>query len=418
MHFIRIASYIKAFCTSFVMFTNKTALFITIVIYVLSGFTINARDVFVLTSFFNTLRSSMTVFFPQGVTLLAETGVSLDRLTRFLLYEETDFNPKLEKTNFILNDKAEAVSIVNGTAKWNKHSDIFTKLNIRIKRGSLTAIVGTVGSGKSSLMNLILKELPLDSGTIRVNGEISYASQEPWLFTGSIRQNILFGQEMEKYRYKAVIQSCSLERDFGLLSYGDKTIVGERGMSLSGGQKARINLARALYKKSDIYLLDDPLSAVDTRIGKELFVNCVKKFLKEKTVILVTHQLQYLKDVDQIIMLDEGAIKAQGSFTELQQSGLNFAKLLKTESQIQSEEDLEKMRKGKIRHDSITSITSIESIEPIMVEEQKSIGTISSYVYKTYFKSGGNCFVLFLFVVLLFITQLCASLCDYFITYW
>lgn len=144
------------------------------------------------------------------------------------------------------------------------------------------------------------------AGTLKVSGEISYASQEPWLFAGSVRQNILFGLPMDKPRYKQVVRKCALERDFSLLPYGDKTMVGERGVSLSGGQRARINLARAVYKQADIYLLDDPLSAVDTHVGKQLFEQCVTGYLKNKIVILVTHQLQYLQEVDDILYLDDG----------------------------------------------------------------------------------------------------------------
>lgn len=146
---------------------------------------------------------------------------------------------------------------------------------MQARPGQLLAVIGPVGSGKSSLLQVILQELPLIEGNLTVNGKISYASQEPWLFAGSVRQNILFGLPMDRVKYKTVIKKCALERDFRLLPYGDKTIVGDRGVSLSGGQRARINLARAVYKEADIYLLDDPLSAVDTHVGKELFEQCI-----------------------------------------------------------------------------------------------------------------------------------------------
>lgn len=170
----------------------------------------------------------------------------------------------------------------------------------------LLAIIGPVGSGKSSLLHVLLQELPLVSGTLLIKGEISYASQEPWLFAGTIRQNILFGQAMDKQRYNTVVKRCALERDFSLLPYGDKTLIGDRGISLSGGQRARINLARAVYKQADIYLLDDPLSAVDTHVGKELFKQCITGYLKNKIVLLVTHQIQHLQDVHNILYLEDG----------------------------------------------------------------------------------------------------------------
>lgn len=120
----------------------------------------------------------------------------------------------------------------------------------------------------------------MDSGLIEIHGKLSYAAQEPWLFEGSLRSNIIFIEDFDESRYSQVIKACGLERDLELFEFGDKTIVGERGISLSGGQKARVNLARAVYKKADIYLLDDPLSAVDTEVGKHIFQECVEKYLK------------------------------------------------------------------------------------------------------------------------------------------
>jgi len=154
--------------------------------------------------------------------------------------------------------------MINVTAKWeDKHSqNILEDLNLEIKKGKLYAVIGMVGSGKSSLLSAILGEITLTEGQIKLNGKVSYASQETWVFGASIRQNILFGQSYERHRYQKVIKACALVRDFKQFPQGDQTIVGERGSSLSGGQKARINLARALYRQSDIYLLDDFLSTV------------------------------------------------------------------------------------------------------------------------------------------------------------
>lgn len=179
-----------------------------------------------------------------------------------------------------------------------------------------------------SLIQSILGELSAESGTVNVNGTLSYASQEPWLFTGTVRQNILFGLPMDKHRYRTVVKKCALERDFELLPYGDKTIVGERGASLSGGQKARISLARAVYRKTDVYLLDDPLSAVDTHVGRHLFDQCMRGFLRDDIVLLVTHQLQFMEQADLIVIMDKGRISAVGSFESMRKSGLDFAKLL------------------------------------------------------------------------------------------
>lgn len=150
----------------------------------------------------------------------------------------------------------------------------------------------------------ILGELDVVVGSIKVNGTISYASQEAWVFAATVRQNILFGQDYDKERYNEIVKVCALQTDFEQFPNGDLTLVGERGTSLSGGQKARINLARAVYRDADIYLLDDPLSAVDVHVGKHLFQQCITKYLANKTRILVTHQVHYLKSVHNIILLN------------------------------------------------------------------------------------------------------------------
>lgn len=150
-----------------------------------------------------------------------------------------------------------------------------------------------------------MAELAVSSGKISVGRTISYASQEPWLFSASVRNNILFGKSYEPSWYKKVVAVCSLKADFQQLPQGDRTMVGDRGVALSGGQKARINLARAIYRHAGIYMLDDPLSAVDTHVGRKLFDDCICKHLKNKTRILVTHQLQYLKNADLIVVMNK-----------------------------------------------------------------------------------------------------------------
>lgn len=152
---------------------------------------------------------------------------------------------------------------------------------------------------------MILGELKAENGSCRVKGRLAYAPQEAFIFPGTVRDNILCGLDYYVNRYIQVIEACALNRDLALFSKGDLTLVGERGICLSGGQKARINLARALYIDADIYLLDDPLSAVDALVGRHLFERAIKDYLKDKITILVTHQLQFLERVDRILLLNE-----------------------------------------------------------------------------------------------------------------
>jgi len=192
-----------------------------------------------------------------------------------------------------------------------------------------------------------------------MKGKLAYSCQEPWIFSGSVRQNILFGKEYDELLYEGIISACALENDFMQLPQRDSTIVGERGITLSGGQKARVNLARALYQEADIYLLDDPLSAVDSRVSRHIFDKCIKKYLNGSLRILVTHQLQYLPQADHVIVMDkvfienqcyhhtnlslltlnnilwiQGGILDQGTYTELVERGVDFVKLISSESEV------------------------------------------------------------------------------------
>jgi len=190
-----------------------------------------------------------------------------------------------------------ALRMINVNAKWHgDDKDTLCNVNLTVLPGSFVAVVGQVGSGKSSLLQAILQELPLTSGSIESCGRINYISQQPWIFASSVRQNILFGQEMDKSRYAEVIRICQMESDLCSFPYGDSTAVGERGMNLSGGQRARINLARAIYKDADIYLLDDPLSAVDSHVSKRLIDECICGYLKVRIVNYFNNTQEFCND--------------------------------------------------------------------------------------------------------------------------
>lgn len=270
---------------------SKISIFLSLITYVYYGNLITARKVFIVSSYFNTLNLVMVYFWPVALTYVGEGYVSVKRLQEFLLLPETKQITKSSKTKKIghneiripnannslskrivnLNSEGKGILLENATAAWNTldkdNKNGILNVNIEIQPSLLCALVGKVGSGKSTLLNAILGELEIDSGRITVNGSVSYASQEAWLFEGTVRDNIVFVEGFDERRYNQVIGVCALEQDFQFLPKGDQTVVGERGVSLSGGQRARVNLARAIYKQADIYLLDDPLSAVDTHVG-------------------------------------------------------------------------------------------------------------------------------------------------------
>ncbi|PNF15051.1 hypothetical protein B7P43_G16818 [Cryptotermes secundus] len=249
------ASYLRGLYLSTMVFSERTSLFITLLSYSLMGHHISADKVFAMAQFYNILQLAMAIYYPQAVQFAAETKVSIKRLEDFLLLEEMQsvYHGNNKATINHEQDQKLGVTITNGSAKWTSNSivDTLTHINLWVKPGKLCAVIGPVGSGKSSLLQAVLGELPLSDGSLIVGGDVSYSSQEPWLFVGTVRQNILFGQPYNPERYKEVIQVCALKRDLELFPHGDKTIVGERGVSLSGGQRARINLARVKLRPKE-----------------------------------------------------------------------------------------------------------------------------------------------------------------------
>ncbi|XP_044009489.1 probable multidrug resistance-associated protein lethal(2)03659 [Aphidius gifuensis] len=434
---IRKMAFLQGILTSFMTIITRFSLFITVlaIIYLdkyygndnLEKNGITAEKVFMLTSFYTGIRQSMTVFFPLGIIMSAQAWISVKRIQEFLMYEEID-SKKFHKNSEDKDTNTGLITLENVHAKWLKNGsdDTLTNINMKVKPAQLVAIVGQVGSGKSSLLNVILRELETYHGSVDVHGNIAYVSQEPWLFAGSVRTNILFGKKMDEKRYEQVVKVCQLKRDFRLFPYGDKTLVGERGVSLSGGQRARINLARAVYADSPIYLFDDPLSAVDAHVGKHMFEECIERYLKGKTRILVTHQVQFLDNVEKIIVLKDGAIQAEGSYNELIAQGVDFGRLLEPPVEEDNEDDVTPNTAGFInsRQVSVRSTSSsisnktINDSQPNEAAETRTRGNIGGQVYLKYLNAAGNCCGLF-FVLFLFIgAQVLATGGDLFITWW
>ncbi|XP_053661392.1 ATP-binding cassette sub-family C member 4 [Anopheles marshallii] len=301
-------------------------------------------------------------------------------------------------------------------------------VSLTVDPGRLCVLVGPVGSGKSTLLQVILGELELDDGRVEIYGTVSYAAQEPWLFGGSVRNNILFTEEYDERRYLRVVRVCALEKDFELFPHGDQTIVGERGISLSGGQRARVNLARAIYRKADIYLLDDPLSAVDTHVGKHIYELCIRDFLANSVCVLVTHQLQYLKDVQQIVLMNGGRVEACGSFRELKKSNIeSIMALTPDESPLENpiEKELKNLRPrrtsgsstGSQRDDLMMDLLQQDKQEEEK-ESQGGAGSVGLAVYKTYITAVNSCGWVFWLSALMVLSQIVVSGVDIFVAEW
>lgn len=209
--------------------------------------------------------------------------------------------------------------IENGSFSWGDEDITLKNINMNVKHKNIVAVVGTVGSGKSSLVQALLGEMGKISGRVNTLGTIAYVPQQAWIQNATLRDNILFGKTYDQKRYSKVIHACALGPDIDILSAGDKTEIGEKGINLSGGQKQRISLARAVYSDSDLYLLDDPLSAVDSHVGKHIFEEVIgpKGLLGKKTRILVTHGITFLPHVNNIFVMKEGQISESGTYQEL-----------------------------------------------------------------------------------------------------
>ncbi|XP_075979217.1 putative multidrug resistance-associated protein lethal(2)03659 [Anticarsia gemmatalis] len=432
--FVMKTSMVKGVTAALSVFSERFILFSAIVTFVLLGGHIRAQTTFALVQYFNLMQLACNILFPFGLAFLAEAMVSVKRIEEFLLLDEKEpktTRPKAIDPNSLLADVDDketgqqlnptGLSILNVVASWQDNA-LYTLDNISmtVSPGQFIGIAGPVGSGKSSLLQLILGELKPKQGKITLGGSIiSYASQEPWLFVATVRENILFGLPFDRVRYKRVVKACALIRDFELLPHGDSTLVGERGVSLSGGQRARISLARACYRRADIYLLDDPLSAVDTHVGKHLVSECVQGLLHNATRILVTHQLHHLKEADQVYILRHRQIEAHGTFDEISNTPL-FAELSQKEEEDEEPVDdkpdsVQSKTAGRIQPEENVQKSSEDQAE---VEEMTASGNVPMPVYSKYFTAGNSWSLLSFVVFSVIIAQVVTSASDLWLTHW
>ncbi|NWQ61769.1 MRP1 protein, partial [Neopipo cinnamomea] len=290
---------------------------------------LDAQKAFVSLALFNILRFPLNML-PMVISNIVEASVSLKRLRVFLSHEE------LDPDSIIRGPTTEAegcIVVKNAMFSWSKTDPpLLNSINFTVPEGSLVAVVGQVGCGKSSLLSALLGEMDKKEGYVVVKGSVAYVPQQAWVQNATLEDNIIFGREMNENRYKCVIEACALLPDIEILPSGDKTEIGEKGVNLSGGQKQRVSLARAVYCNADVYLLDDPLSAVDAHVGKHIFEKVIgpKGILKNKTRVLVTHAINYLPQMDTILVMTDGEISEMGSYQELLEQDGAFAEFLRT----------------------------------------------------------------------------------------
>ncbi|CAG2210271.1 ABCC5 [Mytilus edulis] len=342
--------------------------------HVMTGNDITATQAFTLVAIFNAMRFSLGVI-PFAIKALSEVRVSLDRCKSVLLMEEIkEFPTKISNPNHMVVmknasfvwdvDRANIeiikdgridieikVNAPNGKDMSSKQSidekqklqedtddnqsssspdQTLCDIDFTLEKGKIIGVCGSVGSGKSSLISSILGRMTLVEGRIGVSGSLAYVSQQAWIMNATVKENILFEELYDEKKYNDVIHACCLQEDLESFVSGSETEIGEKGINMSGGQKQRISLARALYANKDVYLLDDPLSAVDIHVGRHIFTEYLTKALKGKTVIFVTHQLQYLSQCDGIIVLSNGRITERGKHDELMAGNGEYSNLITT----------------------------------------------------------------------------------------
>ncbi|KAF9946186.1 Multidrug resistance-associated protein 1, partial [Mortierella alpina] len=367
-----------------ILFSSVTLLMAlpTFIAYAISGGKMTSEVIFVSIALFGTLNKALGMTTPMISQTIA-VGVAMKRLQSFLLLEEIDHTIVQRYSRQVppspsssssskkkdLKRAALAVDIEHGTFAWEQEADpikvnmaggkdsskagerqpllsksstpsmvaapaaraVLTDINLQILEGNLTAVVGRIGQGKSSLLSAIMGEMYKKQGTITVYGDIAYVPQQAWIINATLRDNILFGNAFDQALYDRIIYASGLRPDLEMLPAGDQTEIGEKGINLSGGQKQRVSLARAAYQDADVYLLDDPLSAVDAHVDRHLWQDLIGPdgLLKHKTRILVTHGIHHLEHVDQIVVLKEGVVSETGAYEQLMKARGAFYQLIK-----------------------------------------------------------------------------------------
>ncbi|XP_027794989.2 ATP-binding cassette sub-family C member 12 isoform X1 [Marmota flaviventris] len=468
------AGYVQSGNSALAPIVSTIAIVLTFSCHILLRRNLTAPVAFSVIAMFNVMKFSIAIL-PFSVKAMAEANVSLRRMKKILVdksppsYITQPEDPDIvlllanatltweqetskknnskkaqdQKRHFVKKQRQEVYAehspSAQGAAGSEEQSDspksILHNISFVVRKGKVLGICGNVGSGKSSLIAALLGQMQLQKGIVAVNGTLAYVSQQAWIFHGNVRENILFGEKYDHQRYQHTVRVCGLLKDLRSLPYGDLTEIGERGLNLSGGQRQRISLARAVYSDRQLYLLDDPLSSVDAHVGKHIFEECIKKTLRGKTVVLVTHQLQFLESCDEVILLEDGEICEKGTHKELMEERGHYAKLIHNlrglqfkdpehiyneamvEALQESSEEMDEdavLTPGDEKDEGKESETNIEFVETkvpvhqLVQTESSREGTVTWKTYHTYIKASGGYFLSF-FAMFFFLLMIGSS---------
>ena len=419
-----LAGYLSAY-SCYPMVSSFAALFP----FLMTGNHLTAQNVFTTLALLGALQKPVTVLFSYEFRALFQTFTTLERVESFLLDDNCDvpvsstqkWNPSQSKdptgisetqlnenqflaveptflTNHVCN-KGEPFLCLN-RVKIRPRDDSFN-LCLCISDRKLIGITGPVGCGKSTLFDLILGEIPSAYGQITRQGQIAYVCQTPWVFSGTIRENIIFGKEFNQDTFEKAIEACSLKEDLKSLSCGDLTYVGERGVSLSGGQRARLNLARAVYSDADIYLLDDPLSSVDAKVSNEIFQRCICGTLSDRIRLFITHQARFLGKTDLVLLMDKESKLTKGIYRELSELD-EFCEISTTASFAKSNDG--GLSSNLVPYEAPMTKTGNSSRLEIE-EEDRLTGSVSYKTYWTYLAYGVSKFFIMIWGALVVLPE-------------
>ncbi|XP_038181480.1 ATP-binding cassette sub-family C member 3 isoform X2 [Arvicola amphibius] len=375
LHLLRKGAYLQAISTFIWVCTPFLVTLITLGVYVCvdENNVLDAEKAFVSLSLFNILKIPLNML-PQLISGLTQASVSLKRIQDFLNQDELD--PQCVERKTI--SPGYAITVHNGTFTWAQDlPPALHSLNIQIPKGSLVAVVGPVGCGKSSLVSALLGEMEKLEGTVSVKGSVAYVPQQAWIQNCTLQENVLFGQPMRPKLYQQALETCALLADLDVLPGGDQTEIGEKGINLSGGQRQRVSLARAVYSDANIFLLDDPLSAVDSHVAKHIFDQVIgpEGVLAGKTRVLVTHGISFLPQTDFIIVLADGQVSEMGHYSELLQHNGSFANFLRNYAPDEDQKDSEALQDADeevlLVEDTLSTHTDLTDNEPSMYEVRK-----------------------------------------------
>jgi ABC-type multidrug transport system fused ATPase/permease subunit len=465
LNFLKSSSYLKGFSRAYMGALPGIVAVMSFVVYALAFSTaeISASVLFSALVAFDQLRFPL-LFYPMALAQLVQAQVSASRVEVFLDMNEIGSSSATGNGSYERDEKGDgSITLENAEVFWHdprvpvdipagkddsddvstapstksiaESSDtesapgsemdqrpILRGISMAIQKGELCAVVGRVASGKTTLCSAVLGETFLEQGSIKLNGSVAYAAQSPWILNATVRDNILFGLPYDEEKYNRVTKACQLVHDLSILSDGDATEIGERGINLSGGQKARISVARAayssLFETKNIVILDDPLSALDPEVAKKLFYECIVELMAGKTRLFVTNQIQFLSSCDTVVVLKKGEVLEQGATSDLLANpSSEITRLLKKSSSIMSSQKAEQKEKLQEKEASTRPETETQT-KNLVSKEERNVGAVSLQVYLAYIRAGGG-FLVFSVVYFFFVLSAVNTLAtNSWISFW